>query len=303
MTRVMLGLGFLYLLLDPPVLANSGQSPEESFGIFQDCELCPEMVVIPQGRSSIGRQPNQQAPTFERKSSEYTLDYGFAVGRFELLFKEYNACVEDQVCSELVQERKWTLPVMPATYMKWSDAKTYVAWLGKRTRKPYRLLTADEWEFVAKGGVETVYPWGNSFEPDMVVCRECNSKKGLDSGAVRIDADVLSFSIDRSSYINPQWGEKVVPPNPYGIFYMLGNVPEWAENCMPSQRGEPQPLTGAGGKNCTHRTIKGRAFDTHQKHVRTSSQAFFDASKTPYIPIGTRVALSLDRGNTANVAN
>src|SRR5262244_1826376 len=55
----------------------------------------------------------------------------------------------------------WGRGTQPVINVSWHDAKQYAAWLSIMTGKPYRLLTEAEYEYAARAGMTTPYPWGD----------------------------------------------------------------------------------------------------------------------------------------------
>ena len=49
--------------------------------------------------------------------------------------------------------------------VNWNDAKTYAAWVSRKTGKSYRLLSEAEQEYVSRAGTTTPFWWGSSITP------------------------------------------------------------------------------------------------------------------------------------------
>lgn len=115
----------------------------------------------------------------------------------------------------------------PVVHVAFEDAVAYAKWAGKG------LPTEAEWEFAARGGLESkVNVWGD--EP--VDAKRCNTWQGhfpndntAEDGFVRT-APVKSF-----------------PPNGYGLYDMAGNVWEWcADHYRSDEYARAVRTAGAG---------------------------------------------------------
>ncbi|MBL8527052.1 MAG: SUMF1/EgtB/PvdO family nonheme iron enzyme, partial [Burkholderiales bacterium] len=126
---------------------------------FRDCDQCPEMVVVPAGSFTMG-SPRGEGSDDERPQHEVTIARAFAVGKYPITFDEWDACVAAGGCKYKPEDAGWGRSRRPAINVSWNDAQEYVAWLSKKTGKPYRLLSEAEWEYAARGGTTTRYPWG-----------------------------------------------------------------------------------------------------------------------------------------------
>ena len=131
--------------------------------------------------------------------------------------------------------------------VSYMEAIAYTEWLSYHTGYTYRLPTEAEWEYAARGGQETIFPWGDRVGRNKANCRNCRSEWGG-----KETAPVGSFE-----------------PNGYGIYDMAGNVAE--RTCSiyrASYDGSErlcQPIDAAGD-----RAVRGGSWKSHSRNVRSS---------------------------------
>jgi formylglycine-generating enzyme required for sulfatase activity len=185
--------------------ASAAAQPVQAGQSFRDCpDGCPDMVVIPAGSFMMGAGETGEGPP-----RRVTISKPFGVGRFEVTFTEWEACVAAKGCSRTPDDSRWGRGNRPVINVSWDETKQYVAWLSRKTGKTYRLLTEAEWEYAARAGSTTNYNWGNDIGQGNAQCTGCGSP--LDE---KQTAPVGSFK-----------------PNAFGLHDMHGNVWEWVEDC------------------------------------------------------------------------
>src|ERR1700674_2357561 len=70
----------------------------------------------------------------------------------------------------------WGRDDPPAINVSLEDAQQYAAWLSRSTGKTYRLLSEAEWEYAARAGSTTAYPWGDEIGKGNANCKGCGSE-------------------------------------------------------------------------------------------------------------------------------
>ena len=167
---------------DPP--------PEIEVGtVFRDCEHCPEMVVVPAGEFMMGSPPSEEGrDDDEGPVHRVTIAEPFAVGKYEVTFDEWDACVSGGGCGGYRPERAlesaldhdWGRGSGPVIEVSWEDAQAYVAWLSGKTGEAYRLLSEAEWEYAARAGTTTRYHWGDDIGRNRANCDDYECEDGWD---------------------------------------------------------------------------------------------------------------------------
>ena len=132
--------------------------------MFKECEVCPEMIVVPAGGFMMGApETEDDSEDNERPEHKVTIAKTFSVGRFAVTFEEWDACVADGGCRRYRPgDRGWGRGRRPVINLGWGDAKVYTKWLSEKTGRDYRLLSEAEREYVTRAGTNTPFWWGVS---------------------------------------------------------------------------------------------------------------------------------------------
>jgi len=160
--------------------AGADEQPLKPGQSFNDCVRdCPEMVVIPAGSFAMG-SPQGEPGRKRTEAPQHTVTIAkpFAVSKFEVTFAEWDACAAYGDCTPRVSDHGWGRGRRPVIDVSWEDAQRYLAWLSKITGKTYRLLTEAEYEYAARAGTQTAYPWGDDIGNNHANCAGCDSRWG-----------------------------------------------------------------------------------------------------------------------------
>jgi len=269
-------------VLAGPVMAADEPKPGT---VFSDCEGCGEMVIIPPGSFRMGFH-GTVADRYEGPVRTIVHARPFAVGVTAVTNGQFARFVADtghktpkncilamEGTYKVVPEADWQNPGYgrsvredePVVCIGWDDAVAYAAWLKAKTGKPYRLLSESEYEYVARGGGTTLFPWGDSADD---ACRftnlldaSANRGAGVTGGPVACDdgfpgvAPVGSF-----------------PANAYGVKDIIGNSWSWVQDCYAMPYPVDMPTDGRAQEThgCDRRSVRGSSWATTATWARTT---------------------------------
>ena len=225
--------------------------------IFKDCKSCPEMITVPRGMyiMGLGGKKHHGPPT------RVIIDKAFAIGRYEVTFTEWFACVSEQGCQHQPDDHKWGANRRPVINITWTQAKNFIRWLRLKTGHKYRLPSEAEWEYSARAGTTTQFWWGDDPGNNMANCRDCESKiccsAKKHSCCSKSTRPVGSF-----------------PANQFGLYDTAGNVFEWTEDCWnKSHLNRPKTSNSRTRGDCSHRVIRGGSFYYFSRVARSHYRA------------------------------
>ena len=98
--------------------------------VFQDCDGCPEVVVIPTGRFRMGCVSGRDCRDDERPVHQVEVS-SFALGQYEVTFEEYERFSRATGRSR-PNDRDWGRGGRPVINVSLDDAVAYVAWLSEQ---------------------------------------------------------------------------------------------------------------------------------------------------------------------------
>jgi formylglycine-generating enzyme required for sulfatase activity/uncharacterized caspase-like protein len=264
----------------PPQVAANDPGGE----IFKECDECPDMVVVPAGKSMLGSPSGESGrQTFEAAPHLVEIAKPFAVGRYAVTFAQWDACYAEGACGHRrLGDLDFGRGKRPAIFATWADAQLYVEWLKRKTGKPYRLLSEAEWEYSARGckSLKCAYApfWFGAIKPELAVY---DTRRSYD-GSPKANPGLKTLPVDSG------------PPNPFGLYNMLGNVRQWTQDCW---NPAPSAVASNGAPvlsgDCTARTTRGGSWADDPAKLRAAARDYESVDEGSE-RIGFRVARELE---------
>jgi formylglycine-generating enzyme required for sulfatase activity len=236
--------------------------------IFKDCDICPELMVIRAGEFTMGSNEYKD----EKPPHQVTIRQPFGVGKYAVTFDDWDACADAGGCGGYrPNDLGWGRGKRPVINVSWNDAKAYVGWLSTKTGQNYRLLSEAEWEYAARAGTQTKYPWSDDIGKGHANCSDCGS----------------------------QWDDKQTapvgsfPPNPWGLYDMHGNVCQWVEDPY-HDRYDGAPADGSvwARAETSFRVLRGGSWNYNPQYLRSAVRSRSQPGYR-YDSFGFRVARTL----------
>lgn len=267
---------------------------------FKDCSTCPEMVVVPAGRFTMGSPKDEPGRFEEEDRISVAIAKPFAVGRFAVTRGEFATFVtaagykNDGGCTVLTGSKwehqtdsSWRSVGFPQTdrhpvvCVSWNDAKAYVAWLTSATGTTYRLLSETEREFVARASTTTPFWWGATISTSQANYNG-NYWYSNDADGSKGEWRKATVAVD------------IFAANPWGLYNLHGNVWEWTEDCWNKyNNGNPSDGSARTSGECSSRVLRGGSWVHSPRDLRSARRAGGGPDDHRHSTFGFRVARML----------
>ena len=267
-------------LLSASLAAPLHAAPREDRPLrtFSDCADCNKMIALPAGRFLMGSPSSETGRQKDESPQTETKVAPFALAETDVTVAQWRAFVTDTARADglgcaysgLPKEQEATASWRhlgfaqgddePVVCVSWKEAQAYVAWLSRKTGRAYRLPTEAEWEYAARAGTTTAYPWGDTVSHDQ-------ANYGAESCCGPATAGA-----DRWVNTSPV---RAFPANRFGLYDMIGNAWQWTQDCyVDSLAGRPATAVAVDHADCQFRVARGGTWGDTPALIRSAARNY-----------------------------
>jgi len=268
---------------------------------FTECRNCPTMVVLPAGDYLMGSPPDEAERRANEIQRRIRFARPFALSATPVTWNQWEACARDAWCEAAEIDMALKLNpdntpnenyhdygrgTRPAVGMSWYDAQRFVGWLNWKTGEDdaYRMPSEAEWEYGARAGTTTAFPWGEELDYNY-------------GNFGQRDTGLAGWAEGRDTWVDETSPVASFPPNAWGLFDMHGNIFEWVQDCYEEDFAHA-PVDGNANTegNCANRVFRAGTFTSNPYMQRSARRgAPYPATARGRNYLGFRVAKTLDQ--------
>lgn len=242
---------------------------------FRGQALLPKMVRLPAGQFKMGCDPDvesrfrpdypnvlKQVSACEYEEIPYHLESvkAFAMGKYELSFDEWDACVADGGCAHWPDDHGHGRGKRPVSEVSWDDAQQYLSWLNRKTGRHYRLPTEVEWEYAARSGRTGSFGTGKCLSRAIA---NYNGKPQMHSACPEEKPSAGPMPVGR------------LQENRWGLYDLHGNVAEWVSDCRSANYAPVVKESGCPNDvNGKRRGVRGGSWRDSAEEARFAYRRF-----------------------------
>ncbi len=215
--------------------------------------LPPKKAACPSGAGADSDAYDNETP-----QHKVTISKSFQLGKYEVTLGQFKkfiiAAGRDDLLTDDFMKYNNHGDSAAVCKVSWNDAQAFIRWLNKKEGgKHYRLPTEAEWEYAARAGSISRYPWGNS-----------SSSAGSYAWYEKNAYDV------GKKYAHTVGQHK---PNSWGLYDMQGNVWEWCGDWYGEKYYRNTPLVDPQGPSSgEYRVSRGGSWSSSAGLLRSADR-------------------------------
>lgn len=222
-----------------------------------------EMVAIPGGRFQMG-SPFSEPERDEGETQHWVQVSSFWMGRYEVTQAQWRAVMGRLPHCIAISDPNLKGDDLPVTCVSWLEVKEFITELNEilklKDGKGYGLAREAEWEYAARAGTTTPFPYGPTIAPEF---ENYNWDSAYANGPKK--PPKYDYLVKVGSFV----------ANPFGLFDMLGNATEWCEDWLGpypnARKGDQTDPTGPSGGE--RRVVRGGAYGNSAFRCRSADRA------------------------------
>jgi len=205
------------------------------FDLLAENQKGPLLRVLPGGDFVMGSDANPD----DQPAHAVSLAFPYAISVFEITRDEFILYCEQ--AGTACPGEPWPGKDLPVVDVNWYQAVAYCEWLTEKTGHTYRLPTEEEWEYAARGGTTSMFPFGD-----------------------KLGATQARFSSVNQYEFPLPTSDRTTQRNGYGLWHVVGNVQEWVSTDW---------VNGvAAGAGDDLKVVRGGSYASGEDELRSSSR-------------------------------
>jgi formylglycine-generating enzyme required for sulfatase activity len=248
-----------------------------------------------------------KVPPQEKPQHKVRITKPFYMGTYLVTRAQYEALMGPHASHHEGLYKRFNITNPAVESVSWYDAVEFCNRLSERTGRLVRLPTEAEWEYAARAGTTTPWYTGDKVTVDQANCRP---------DWVDVDGTKPIPTEKVSNYYHPESVGKY-PPNPWGLYDMIGNMWEWCLDWYDANYYQKSPSEDpTGPRDGMRKNLRGGGFDTWPGECRTAlrHEACYpdnigynwgfrvvcsadDASYAPKASAGASIGIQVNRGS------
>ena len=222
-----------------------------------------QMVRVEGGTFTMGGTPEQKCAPGWYYPAHRVAVRSFEISKYEVTQELWAAVMEGN------PSHFPTCPQCPVENVSWNDVQAFLRKLNTRGGR-YRLPSEAEWEYAARGGVQSRgYQYAGSD-----------------------DLNAVAWYGENSGGKTHPVGQKQA--NELGLYDLMGNVLEWVQDCWNgSYVGAPSDGRVWESEDCISRVLRSSSWDFNPRHHCSARRSYHSADNLDIYGLGFRIARSL----------